>query len=313
MNRYNTEIFKEKSTNKHGDRYDYSSSVYVNSHTEVIIICKLHGQFLQLPYIHWGGCGCRECADILTASKNASNIEEFTSFCNILYNNFYNYSKFIYVNSHTKGIVICPIHGEFPVCPSNHKNNHGCPDCGLLTTKRKTTKSNELYKEQCSKVHNNFYDYSITNYINSKTEVTVICPKHGPFKQVASDHLGGHGCPSCNASKGELTVKSWLNINKIEFIPQKKFDDCRNPKTNRKLKYDFYLPNENIIIEFDGVHHFECMYPHNESAFENVKYRDQIKNEYAIKNNIKLIRITYKQIKEIDNILNNELIITQTI
>ena len=83
---------------------------------------------------------------------------------------------------------------------------------------------------------------------------------------------------------------------KIFFIKQKSFNNCRNPKTNKKLFFDFYLPDYNCCIEYDGVQHFEesslCS-----DTLEERQYRDNIKNQYCKDNNIKLIRIPYTDFK----------------
>ena len=81
------------------------------------------------------------------------------------------------------------------------------------------------------------------------------------------------------------------------------FNDCI---VKRKLKFDFYLPKKNLIIEFDGEQHFKPMdYFGGEKLFKMQQKYDIIKNDYAKTNKIQLIRIPYNRLNDIQNILNN--------
>ena len=111
-------------------------------------------------------------------------------------------------------------------------------------------------------------------------------------------------CPTCKDSKGEKIIKIFLDENNIKYIKQKRFKDCRN---KYPLPFDYYLPNENILIEYDGILHYKPIeYFGGEKEFELRKYLDSIKDEYCINNNIKLIRIPYFE-KNIQKKLKNEL------
>lgn len=104
--------------------------------------------------------------------------------------------------------------------------------------------------------------------------------------------LGRTSSCGCIQSKGEEKVKKLLNELNIEYIGQYEFKDCVNPKTGAKLRFDFYLPDYNICIEYDGEQHFkEIFYSHGNLSQR--KERDQIKNNYCKENGIYLIRIPY--------------------
>lgn len=128
--------------------------------------------------------------------------ETFFEKANIVHNNKYNYSKFVYINSQVKGCIICPIHGEFFQSPSSHLRGYGCPECGKIRQGKKDDK--ETFIEKAKVVHGNKYDYSKVNYINSGTKVTIICPKHAEFQQTPQNHLNGQGCPKCNGKNFSL-------------------------------------------------------------------------------------------------------------
>jgi len=109
-------------------------------------------------------------------------------------------------------------------------------------------------------------------------------------------HIQKQGCPLCSTSKGELLVKRFLEENKIKFEQQKTFDEY---KYKRKLKFDFYLPEYNICIEYDGELHFFSNFKGVKTNLEYTQARDKIKNEYCKRSNIQLIRIKYTE-----NIIN---------
>lgn len=110
---------------------------------------------------------------------------------------------------------------------------------------------------------------------------------------------------SCGCSRaeqqsfGESFIEKVLKSNNISFRREYRFNDCVNPKTGQKLRFDFYLPDYNCCIEYDGEQHFKettmC-----QDSLEDRKYRDEIKNNYCIVNNIKIIRIPYWDIDKID-------------
>ena len=124
----------------------------------------------------------------------------------------YDYFKTNYINSRTKLVITCPKHGDFEQRASAHLLGNGCPKCAKIMTeehKNKIQQSNlktrgmttEQWVARCKKVHNDFYDYSKTKYINQRTDVCIICPKHGEFLQKADSHIRGFGCPKCGYEK----------------------------------------------------------------------------------------------------------------
>ena len=111
-----TELFIEKAIKIHGDKYNYSKVEYINARSNIIIICKIHGEFNQVARNHLSNSGCKECA----IDKKKSSLIAFIEKSNITHNYKYNYSNVHYINAHTKVIIICPIHGKFMQTPHNH-------------------------------------------------------------------------------------------------------------------------------------------------------------------------------------------------
>ena len=281
----------------HGNKFDYSLVEYINSQTKVKIICPIHGIFETTPNTHLRNHDCPKC---YLEKRNNHNLttKEFIEKSNIIYNNYFDYSLVEYINNKTKVKIICPIHGIFEQIPNSHLLKNGCKKCGTELTKSKTKKSKIIFEKNATRIHNNVYDYSLVEYTNNRTNIKIICKKCNIiFEQNPKNHLNGHGCPNCLDSNGEKTIINFLDKSDIKFIKQKKFDDCKNIK---KLSFDFYLPNLNMCIEFDGRQHYESIkYFGGDNQLQLIQKRDKIKNEYCEKNNIKLLRIKYNENIEI--------------
>jgi len=279
--------FIQKATQKHLGKYDYSSVKYSNSIEKVEVICLDHGSFWVRPDAHIRKVGCPKCNGGIKYDT-----QTFISKAKQLYNNKYDYSEVEYLNSSQKVKIICPIHSYFFIRPSNHLNGQSCPSCSgvkRIDTINFISISNE--------VHNQKYDYSNVFYKNNHTKVEIICKKHGKFLQSPKDHMSGHGCNLCNISRGELMVEKKLKILGIEFIREKKFDDCIGIYGS-KLPFDFYLPKYNIIIEFDGRQHHEPVDIFGgQKSFENLKKNDKIREKWCEQKKIKIFRIKWNDIE----------------
>lgn len=225
--------------------------------------------------------------------KNINGI--ITDFKSI-WNNIYDYSNIIeYINNKQKLKIICHKHGEFELNYVEHfREKRGCKLC-------KNVKYNfENFKEQANIIHTSKYKYE--NFINYSSKIDIICPIHGKFTLLAHNHLKGTGCSKCKKlnSKGEKLISNYLTQYNIEFYSQHKFENC---KLHRHLKFDFYLPKYNLIIEYDGIQHFEIReHFGGETEFNKTILRDKIKTQYCLDNNIDLLRISYKE--NITNILS---------
>ena len=225
--------------------------------------------------------------------------EKFVGKAKLTHLNKFTYDKVIYVNNSTKVIITCPIHGDFLQTPSDHLMKYGCKRCA--SDKGRWTTKDFIYKAQ--QVHGDLYDYSEVNYINTSTKVSIICPKHGKFDQTPNAHVSqGKGCKKCKNTRGENQIYVWLtHHNFTNFVCEKTFDECKSPK-GVKLRYDFYLPSHNLLIEYDGAQHFgpsafgRNMSPElQQSNYTRTVLHDSIKNEYATNNNIDLLRIRFDE------------------
>lgn len=287
-----TEEFIERAKKVHGDRYDYSKVVYINTQTKVCIICPKHGEFWQMPSNHLKSQGCPKCKNEKKSSSNSYNTEEFIEKAKMIHGDKYDYSKVKYIDSKTKVCIICPIHGEFYQTPNSHLNGHGCFECGMVSCKPKSMTTEEFI-EKAKKIHGDRYDYSKVEYVNSYTKICIICHKHGEFWQTPNSHLDGKGCTLCNESHLEREIKLLLDKNNIKYEYRKKNFDWLNG-----LELDFYLPDYNVAIECQGEQHF---IPRSFGGDKFKKFDKQIKLDelkaLRCKNNgIKLIYYSHNNI-----------------
>lgn len=272
-----TEDFIKNSKSTHGDKYDYSESNYVNAKTKIKIICKKHGLFEQIPRTHIRGYDCPKCSGCYM------DRDYFILKSEEIHNKKYDYRYIKYTNNITKVDIVCPIHNVFQQKPKDHLLGKGCPKCG-----GKNIDITDFIRK-AKLIHRDKYDYSESNYINAITKLKIICKKHGSFEQIPNSHLNGKGCPNCKISKGEEEIKTLLRGKGITYIQQHKFPDCKNI---RQLPFDFYLPNHNTCIEFQGGQHIKPInYFGGEERFRITLICDEIKNNYCIDKKINLIKI----------------------
>jgi hypothetical protein len=219
--------------------------------------------------------------------------EEFITKAKLIHGDKYDYSLVEYKRNSVKVKIICIHHGAFEQAPNHHLKNHGCPNCGTERMANNCRGTKEEFINLSKQIHNNKFDYSLVEYVNSDSKVKIICPHHGAFEQTPHHHAAGVGCPQCKKSKGELKIKKILEESNINFIPQKTFDDCKGRKN--KLPFDFYIPKYNLLIEYQGEQHY-MIKEHwgGEREFIKLQVTDKLKKDYCSLKGIRLLEITYK-------------------
>jgi hypothetical protein len=136
--------------------------------------------------------------------------EEFIDQAIAVHGDTYDYSKVDYKNAHTKVHILCSEHGEFLQTPANHLSGKGCRDCGLAARSQKLTSSLEEFIEKAKGIHGDTYDYSKVGYVNTHTNVAILCQEHGEFLQTPAHHLSGQGCGTC-AGNQRSTTKEFID------------------------------------------------------------------------------------------------------
>lgn len=180
---------------------------------------------------------------------NNSSTVKFVGKAVLLHNNRYDYSDVEYTSQIDKVTIICPIHGAFKQRPKHHLQGQGCPKC-MYDNKRTGTQN---FIKDSAIVHSNKYDYSKVEYVNTQTKVVIICPTHGVFEQIPSNHLKGYGCRKCSngnsVSSYEYELLNFISIHQDDVIMNKSPDFFPN---NQHL--DIYIPDLKLAFEFNGDH-----------------------------------------------------------
>lgn len=236
-----TEIFVSHAKKIHGDKYDYSKTIYVKGHTKCKIDCPIHGEFLQTPsnHTHFGSPrGCPSCAREDRINKRRLPKNEFILRANKVHKNKYDYSQINYISAKHKIDVVCPLHGKFTQTPSKHLRGDSCPLCGNEKRAKSRTYTKEKFLKKCKKAHGNTYDYSETKYEKEATKVKIICKKHGTFYQTPHAHFRGAGCQKCgiefNVDLHTLTQKEFLK--KVRAVHKNTYDYSETVYEKARLK-----------------------------------------------------------------------------
>ena len=176
------------------------------------------------------------------------------------------------------------------------RDSKKCPKC----SESHKTFTYEYVKEFINKKG---YDLLSKEYGGCEERLLLQCPKSHIFLCSFTNFKNANvRCPICDSSKGEREIAYILNKNNIHYISQYKFENCKDKK---ELPFDFYLPEFNTIIEFDGRQHFESV-----EIFSNLKttiWHDIIKNIFCEDNNINLLRIPFWEFNNIEKIILNKI------
>ena len=276
MKKNTLEDFIKKSQQIHNNKYDYSKVEYINNRTKVCIICPEHGEFWQTPHSHLSGCGCCKCKYDQSKQRLLLTTEDFINKAIQIHGDKYTYSKVNYIGAEEKVCIICPKHGEFWQTPSGHLSGYGCPKC--YDERRGANLRDDLttFISKAKQIHGDKYDYSKVKYINSRTEICIICPEHGEFWQTPNSHLNGNGCPSCKGLK-KLTTKEF--IERAKQVHGNKYDYSKTIYVNKRTKVciicpihgEFYQTPHNHVYQKQGCPECGKKYAinYNKNDYEN--------------------------------------------
>jgi DNA-directed RNA polymerase subunit RPC12/RpoP len=206
---------------------------------------------------------------------------------------------------------ICSFEWTAEIC--NRTSGKGCPECSRLKSIGRPNvrkKSKDYFIEEIYSLVGNEYSI-LEEYVGTDNSIKFKHISCGHVWKVApSAFIRGTRCPKCKSSKGEKKISLFLDFLNIEFILQCRFEDC---KKTISLPFDFYLPNYNLCIEFNGIQHYEPIdfagrgYDWSNENFKKIKSRDKIKTKYCKNNNISLLIIPYWKFDNIEEILGQTL------
>jgi predicted RNA-binding Zn-ribbon protein involved in translation (DUF1610 family) len=226
------ESFIARFEDRYGDKYNLFlvTSLPRGMRSFIQVSCKKHGLFSIRAYSLLQGIGCKKCAGErkrLLANKGKSCFEEDAV---SVHGSKYNYSKFEYVNTDTKGIIICLAHGEFLQTPHHHvKLKQGCPECGKIKCARSQRLTTQWFRRTADIAHPE-NDHSESVYVDTHTPLDVRCPHHEVFQIRPCDYLNlMQGCPECGHQKAGQSLK----MTREEFIAR-----ASSMPEHKKIRYD---------------------------------------------------------------------------
>ena len=240
-----TSDFIKLLTIKHNNIYDYSKVNYVEGHTKIDIICKIHGLFSQEASAHLKGQGCSKCS----FDRKRIDYSTFISRATKLHETKLNFDNVTYVDTITPIEITCIVcNYTYTTLPSYILNGNGCSKCAVVKQHDGQRKTAYQFITQAIQKHDTLYNYDKVNYIGNKARVTITCPIHGDYDQIAKEHLNGCGCPTCHLkySRAEKEV--------FDYISALGFNAIENSRSIIKPReIDLYIPDKKLAIEFNGV------------------------------------------------------------
>ena len=286
---------------------------YTGALNDMPYVCNTHRdlgvQYASLSAINQGHTNCPKCRYRKTAESQRIDrktiIQDFKNAGLILQ------PDFTYDEIHDALPCICEKHTDLGIQYISYSNikyggQKGCVRCGYERLGDNKRMSDDEIKGLVEALDLEF----VAVIKERKTKVEVICPKHreqGVQIKTLDKIKLGQGCKHCNYSHGEREVEVYLKSHNIDNVPQKTFDGLKGCGGGL-LSYDFYVPICNTLIEFNGLQHYkpvDCF--GGMEYFKIQKEHDKRKREFALKNNIELLEISYKDIDNVENILKQKL------
>ena len=263
---------------------------YVDTKTSISHKCLIHSIIWQTtPTRALSGVGCNECKKDRFHQTRCRSHQQYVEEVKRANPNVDVIGH--YVNARTKIEHYCTVHDVFWYAyPDNILRGMGCTVCGIEKTRNSTAKSHDEYVTEVYETNPNVE--VIEAYSGANTPILHRCKIDGHvWYATPANILFGKGCPICKESKGEREIRQWLARNKILNESQKTFCDCKDVKM---LPFDFYLPEYNVLIEYDGEQHYRPIELFGgEDGFKLRKKHDDIKTQYCKDNDIHLLRIPY--------------------
>ena len=289
------EQFLKECYEKYKDKYNFSNMTYINMNTKIKIKCNTCNIFFYKTPKHFlrRGQGCKKCKVIIR--DNTKNLIRFIKKSKEIHGDKYSYNHIKKYSWKEIKIFCNRCQMFFYQRPSSHLSGTNHIICCLRKLEKK-------FIEECKIIHNNKYLYDKVKYIKNNISIKIFCKIHKYyFDQKPAHHIKGHGCSKCKSSRGEQIIINYLELKNIYYIYQK-----YHCFLNKRLYYDFYIPSKNLYIEYDGRQHFLDIDYFNNNLQENI-FNDKIKNCYICHINSNLLRIPYKDKKNIINILDKYL------
>lgn len=279
--------------------------------TNVKYICPRHGETSSCMKRVVQGAWCYQCGVESRTGKMKHGYDDVKRIVESKNNNIL-LNKEEYINSSTNNLLVkCGSCGNIfkTSLASIQASNGMCLQCGHIATQYAL----KIKKEDMislSTINGKLMVVDPDSYISMNDNMLFYCSECGEeFETTPRNYIkrGFTRCAKCwsKKSKGEYKIQYFLDNNNINYVSEKRYDDCRDIKP---LPFDFYLPDYNTIIEYDGIQHFEPIDVYGgDTSLEILCKHDKIKDEYCHNNNINLLRIPYWEYDNIEGIITKEL------
>lgn len=265
---------------------------YQGNNVPILHLCTKHNvKWMAYPANILKGEGCLECGKEKFHDKRCKKHEDYVEQLAVANPTVEVIEE--YINMQTEILHHCLTHNEYwKIRPSNALMGKGCPTCHKERIGQSNAMTHEEYVERLKNVNSDII--VVEPYINNLTPILHQCLIDGfQWRATPAHILGGTGCPQCKETNGERIIRQWLERNNISYEFQKTFADC---KDKNLLPFDFYLPDYNAVIEFNGKQHYEPIdYFGGQEKFELQIKHDKIKFDYCNENNIRLLCIKYNE------------------
>ena len=313
---YTNEEFIEKLRAVYGDDYDYSKVNYTNNRTAIRLKCKKHGNvFERLPLNLLKGWGCPSCnkeqgktwTNTIACSYDPQQrsvrwtTKRFIAESKARFgDDVFDYSQCVYKNNDTPVTLTHEQSGKvFSVLPYEHLRHDECY-YGERRYYQGTTDAEKIHfivKRIRENVSHKVY-IPMQHIEDSRKTIKCICPVHGVFYTNLARIYNGVCCPECQMptgeSIGERNVRKYLTSKGIVFLQEYRIEDSKYFDNNARV--DFYLPEHNIFIEFQGEQHYGIgneNVSHGRRTFKEQKKRDDSLRKYAFDKRIELIEVPF--------------------
>ena len=280
------------------------SRKYKNNHSKLKFRCKCGNDFLMsfMQFKHNGKRQCNECSSRDTKTKLKYSNEKIRKIIEEDYSILkLKWIEGEYINKETKLVIVDEEGYKYSLSLSNinvlSRN-------GLKPGKIYSNNSYSVYNIQHYLRQNNIPCTIISDkYINANNKLLWMCKEGHRFTMSWTGFSVRHMCPICSGSHGEEKIERWLVHNKISNVRQKTFKNLLGTG-NGNLSYDFYLPNYNLLIEFQGIQHSQPVeYFGGNLQFKKQQIHDERKRNYAKENNYRLLEIWHYDFDKIEEIL----------
>lgn len=287
---------------------------YVNAREKILVRCRIHNfEYYSTPDNLLHGKGCKLCATERSKTLRRKDFNDILSEFN---------NRGIELLSTCDEITdlkvdrlryLCPVHGEQTILWNNFRKGAGCRKCAddsnSLNMRLETWDKIKKYFD------NSEYDIISTfeEYTGSKNScLRCLCKDHGEFNISWNNLNKFEGCPVCHSSTGERKIFHYLKENNIKFEHPFRFNGLVG-LGGKKLSYDFYIPDYNLLIEYQGEQHekpvlfFSSDINIAKQNFAKQVEHDNRKRNYANTNGYNLLEIWYYDFNNIEDILHDVL------